>query len=176
MAGGTASYNIEYDGSGDPQEAVVAADVGKVAQVVSTQTGAVATGTTVTPQDDTIPQNSEGVEFMTLAITPTATNSTLVIEVIANITHTAAGVNCTALFQDSTASALAACDAQMAGTNRQTIASLTHVMTAGTTSETTFKVRAGSHDAGTMTFNGDSGSRQYGGVLASSIVITEYLA
>ena len=47
-------------------------------------------------------------------------------------------------------------------------------MVAGTTSETTFKVRFGGNASGTMTFNGRLGSRKYGGVFASSITITEY--
>ena len=39
---------------------------GSVVQTVSYQTGAVATGTTIIPIDDTIPQISEGNEYMTL--------------------------------------------------------------------------------------------------------------
>lgn len=35
-------------------------DVGAVLQVVNTHSGAVATGTTVIPNDDTLPQNTEG--------------------------------------------------------------------------------------------------------------------
>lgn len=46
------------------------AGVGEVVQVVNTQTGAYALCTTVIPCDDTIPQITEGVEVMTLAITP----------------------------------------------------------------------------------------------------------
>jgi hypothetical protein len=46
-------------------------------------------------------------------------------------------------------------------------------MTTGTTLETTFKVRAGNSEAGTTTFNGVSGARLYGGVIVSSITITE---
>ena len=41
---------------------------GDMVQRVNTQTGAVATGTTLLPNDDTIPQNTEGTEFMTLAV------------------------------------------------------------------------------------------------------------
>ena len=48
-----------------------------------------------------------------------------------------------------------------------------HFMTAGTTSETTFKVRAGFNASGTTTFNGSGGARRLGGVFASSITITE---
>ncbi len=53
----------------------------RLVQVVNTETGAVATGTTVMPADNTIPQNTEGDEYMTLAITPTNTNNKLLIEV-----------------------------------------------------------------------------------------------
>ncbi len=151
-----------------------AASVKQVAQVVSTLDGAVATGTTVIPFDDTIPQNTEGDEYMTLAITPTNANSVLIIEVVA---HLAASVNqnmTAALFQDSTAGALAAANVfKVSGAI--SLLSFRHVMTAGTTSAITMKVRAGGDSAGTTTFNGIAGGRQQGGVLASSIVITEVL-
>ncbi|BCU95174.1 MAG: hypothetical protein CM15mV8_0180 [Caudoviricetes sp.] len=42
---------------------------GKLLQQVHTQTGAVNTGTTIFPEDDSIPQNTEGDEYMTLSIT-----------------------------------------------------------------------------------------------------------
>jgi hypothetical protein len=48
-------------------------------------------------------------------------------------------------------------------------------MTSGTTSATTFRVRAGASSAGTTTFNGSGGARFLGGVYASSIVIQEVL-
>jgi len=49
-------------------------------------------------------------------------------------------------------------------------------MTAGTTSATTFKVRAGFNVTNTVVFNGGSGpGRKMGGALASSITITEIL-
>ena len=47
--------------------------LGTVVQVVSTGFSAVATGATILPGDDTIPQITEGVEFMTQAITPKST-------------------------------------------------------------------------------------------------------
>src|SRR5258708_5751039 len=46
-----------------------------VAQVVNTETGAVATGTTTLPGAvDTIPTNTQGDQYMSLAITPTNTS------------------------------------------------------------------------------------------------------
>ena len=78
-----------------------------------------------------------------------------------------------ALFQDSTAGALAATQFDAAVTTQQNNFSFSHFMTSGIASSTTFKLRAGSATAGTLTFNGTSGSRFLGGVIASSITITE---
>jgi len=148
---------------------------GGVVQIVNTQTGAVATGTTTTPLDDTIPQNTEGNQYMTLAITPKATTNRLKIEVQFVYAHST-GVHVTvALFQDNTANALAAVVDGTGVADAMSPVSLVHYMTAGTTSETTFKVRAGGV-SGTLTFNGRAGARIDGGVLASSITITEYAA
>lgn len=140
-----------------------------IIQVVNTQTGAVATGTTIIPYDDTIPQISEGNQYMSLAITPSNVNNKLLIQVVCNgetgQTLTAA------LFQDDTANALAA--ASGFSNNYMVSIAFNYFMTAGTTSSTTFKVRMGGSAAGTTTFNGVSGGRKFGGVLMSSITITE---
>ena len=147
---------------------------GSVVQVVSFQTGAVATGTTVVPLDDSIPQKTEGTEFMTLAITPTNTNNKLRIEVLFIGVYPADAVVTLMLFQDSTANALACNDIYSMGSGTRNFSMyLSHFMTAGTTSATTFKIRAGGDNAGTISFNGRTGQRQYGGTLASSITITE---
>lgn len=148
-------------------------------QVVNTQTGAVATGTTVIPSDDTIPQITEGDEYMTLVITPTNASNNLKIEVNLGAAGAsiANAVPFIALFQDTTANALAATQfALSAVANTGGAVSLTHFMTAGTVSATTFRVRIGLNTAGTFTFNGASGARRLGGVSASSITITEIAA
>jgi hypothetical protein len=144
-------------------------------QFVSVQTGAVATGTTTMPLDDTIPQNTEGVEYMSLAITPKRSDSRLVIEVVAIYGFNGSSGIGIALFQDSTANALIAVANTTVGVNSPTQTSLKHVMTSGTTSSTTFKVRIGSGSAGTLTFNGVSGGRFFGGVAGSCITITEVM-
>ena len=150
---------------------------GSVIQTVNTQTGAVATGTTTIPLDDTIPQNTEGDQYMTLAITPSNTSNILIIEVIFNYQASANSAFAVALFQDSTAGALAVCigNGDRGFTNNECI-KLTYKMTAGTTSSTTFKVRAGAGGAGTTTFNGAATARLFGGVMASSITIMEVKA
>ena len=150
--------------------------VGKVLQVVNFQTGAVATGTTILPDDDTIPQITEGTEFMTLAITPTNVSNTLIIEVVTLSTTSIGAWLAAALFQDTAANALAASFGYTPTSTGDVNHTFTHKMTAGTTSATTFRVRVGNDRAGTVTFNGLGGLRKYGGTLASSITITEIKA
>ena len=60
-----------------------------------------------------------------------------------------------------------------AGAIVQVVNVMSSAVATGTTSATTFKIRAGGNGAGTWTFNGQSGARRYGGVEASSITITE---
>jgi hypothetical protein len=147
---------------------------GAVVQVVNVVTGASATGTTALPTDDTIPQKTEGIEVMTLAITPTSASNKLFIQVTALGSVAAANKYVVmALFQDDTANALSATFSFESVSTGSVVTPLNHFMTSGTTSETTFKVRMGSNDTSTFTFNGDSGNRLFGGVANSSITITE---
>lgn len=153
------------------------ASLGKVAQVVNTQTGTSATGTTTVPLDNTKPQQSpaEGTQFMTLAVTPTNASSTLLIDVKFVGAVSTSTTIIVVLYQDSGADAIAV-DALLAGTADQLFTlSFRHKMTAGTTSATTFKVWAGPAAAATLTFNGRSGSGLFNGLLTSSITITEVL-
>lgn len=149
--------------------------VGSVVQTANYQTGALQTGTTVLLADDTIPQNTEGNEFMTLAFTPRSATNKLKITVNA-FTAMSTGIGTVttmALFQDSTADAIAATVTSAPQAHAPISSTLVHYMTAGTTSATTFKVRMGLNGAGTITFNGANSGRLYGGVAASSITIEE---
>ena len=145
------------------------------AQVVNVSNGSLATGTTVIPFDDTIPQNTEGNEYMTCAITPTNASSTLEIDVLWCGSSSTSNYMAACLFQDSTANALAVSWNSLFQANAPTLITIKYLMTAGTTSATTFKVRAGGLTAGTTSFNGFAGSRYFGGVMASRITIKEYL-
>lgn len=148
---------------------------GVVVQTQQSLTSASATGTTVIPYDDTIPQNTEGDQYMSLSITPKSATNTLVIQVLIGVAVSAASTISMALFQDSTANALTAMSNSLptALINTMTPLPLIYSMTAGTTSSTTFKVRAGGNGA-TVTFNGSSGARLFGAIPKSSIIITEY--
>jgi hypothetical protein len=151
---------------------IVVGQSGSVIQVATYATGAVATGTTIIPFDDTIPQITEGTEFMTLAITPSSATNTLIIQVTLVTSLSVANNSTVALFQDSTANALAAVASQP-GITITTPQTFNYKMTAGTTSSTTFRVRAGGGAASTITINGFAGGRIFGGVMASTITIYE---
>lgn len=146
---------------------------GSAVQVVNIQTGALSTGTATIPIDDTIPQNTEGFQVMELSITPTSATNKLLIEVLANVSTSIAQNSSIALFQDSTANAIAAAASGRDNNDTPFQPQIRHCMTAGTTSSTTFKVRVGNASSGTLSFNGRVGSRIFGGVSASSITITE---
>jgi hypothetical protein len=146
-------------------------------QQVSVDTGAVATGTTVMPMDDTIPQNTEGDEYMTLAITPLSASSSLIIEVTAFLTvSNAAQYVSGAIFKDADANALGAGAIWIAVLSEMHNLKFSIKVASGSTAARTYKFRAGRDTgAGTVSFNGRGGSRRFGGVCASSIRITEVL-
>lgn len=147
-----------------------------VQQVVYSQDSAVATGTTTIPVDDTIPQNTEGTQFLSVSITPASASSKLRIDACLVVaSNTGVRTVVVALFQDSTASALKAVTAPVpaALVDFMQPVNLTHFMTSGTTSATTFKIRAGVETSGTVTVNGAGGGRAYGGVCGSFISVTE---
>ena len=148
------------------------ASSGNFKQHAYTSTGAYSTGTTQVPDDNTIPQNTEGVEFMTRAITPQATDNDLIITAHANWSHSGTGMVVMSLFQDSTANALASVVMRNDSVDTMYSSSLTYRMAAGTTSSTTFKIRIGSNASGTIRLNGVAG-QLYGGVLSSTITIFE---
>ena len=148
---------------------------GKILQVVNTETGAVASGTTTLPYDDTIPQITEGFEVMTLAVTPTSATNKLLINVVTSLATNINSLPVTALFEGTTANALACVFSYSFpdGVNNPIVHNFNHYMTSGSTSELTFRVRIGMNQEGTVTFNGRSAARKYGGVSASSITIME---
>ena len=181
MVNGTDAFdggpiNIQYDNPDlDLGSGVIS---GGVVQQVFSQDGEVATGTTIFTLDDSIPQqSSDGDEYMSVSITPTNAANLLKIEVELNMAHSSAssGVHAGGIFQDSDEDALAVnYMARNVGTNNVGLLRITHWMTAGTTSSTTFKALAGGNGAGTTTFNGRAGSRDFGGTLASTMTVTEY--
>jgi hypothetical protein len=150
---------------------------GSVVQVLPTLTGAVATGATDIPSDDSIPQIGEGDEYMTRTITPSSAANILKIEVVFNGGYALGSAIVTAaLFQDATANALAAAWTRSNANDSPIGICFCWLMRAGTASSTTLRLRAGGNAANTLTFNGVGGARRFGGVMASSLTVTEIFA
>jgi len=143
---------------------------------VSTTISTIVSGaSSVLPLDNTIPQNTEGDEFITVTITPVSATSTLVIEFNGQFGH-GANVIGVALFQDSVVAAIAAkIWPGESVSNDGSAGSIKHVRTSGTTSAITFKIRAGISSAGSVNLNGTFGGVQYfGGVSSAVLSVTEY--
>lgn len=154
--------------------------IGRIAQIQLKRSVAFgaekgSTGSTVMALDDNPKTNSDGDQYLSQAITPTNSSSTLIIEVNVPASVVGATSIVMGLFQDSTTNALAstAFDAPSGGAIYPI--TLVHSMTAGTTSATTFKVRIGPGAAATISVNGASGSRKLGGGMGATLKITEIL-
>ena len=152
----------------------------RLVQVVNTTTVAVASGSTVMPNDDTIPTNTDGNALAALdtAITPTNTGNNLLVQVnLPLLEITSANHICVALFRDSGSAAIAAATNYTAGSTAGQSITINHFITGSLgTSETTFKVRFGAAASMVSTVNGYNGSRIFGGVSQASITISEYRA
>jgi len=150
---------------------------GHVVQVAYMEDGVVATGTTVFVDDDTIPQITEGIQFMTLAIIPTSATNKLMVDVIYNIIGSYTGGQSVvgAVFNTDFHATNALAASYNGVSNDYSINSLPirFYVVAGTTSSTTFRFRGASCSPGTMTFNGRASAGKLGGVLLSSMTITE---
>ena len=148
---------------------------GRVLQIQRTDTGAVSTGSTTTPSDDTIPQITEGNQFMTQAITPSSTANVLRVFAQAVIAVDGSQTVTSALHQDAVSNALKATFIQTIGTGQPIVMPISHQMLAATTSATTFRNRIGGGGAGTWTFNGTAGGRALGGVMNSYMEAIEVM-
>lgn len=139
-------------------------------------TASTSTATTV-PWDNTIPQNTEGAEFLSVTITPTSATTKLTIEVMAHMATNANNLEVVGfLVQDSGANAISV------GVEHFQIAAVVqtfcmrYTMTSGTTSATTFKFRAGIGTRGGATgtaYLNQTGAALFNSTLVSTIVVTE---
>lgn len=169
--------DIWYDGTdfkGYNGSATVTFNSRIVQQVYTQHTTYTSTlNTELIPLDDTIPQSSEGKEIFTKAITPSSATNILRIDVSVQWSAGGTGTGVVALFQDSTANALTARAQYIASSGTMQEINFTYFMVAGTTDETTFKIRAGMEATDTMHINGTNSARIFGGVCVSGITITE---
>jgi len=149
---------------------------GNIVQLQRSTINSLDTTTVAIPFDNTIPQNTEGKQFLSLAITPASKLNLLYVDVSATLAGVSGNQYAMALFQDSTVNAL--CCTSYTANNGIYQSVLQYFVQAGTTSTTTFKMRAGPPNTSTtLVLNGNYDSTQkYGGVLISQINIQEIMA
>jgi hypothetical protein len=146
-----------------------------VAQVVRDTEATYTTLGTIIPSDNSIPQNTEGDEVLSVAITPKSASSTLQIDIVAHLGGNVADLLACAVFVDTTASAIAVGSTSIAGGGIMETISFNHSVSAASTSARTYKVRCGADSASDGALNGNETARLFGGVAISSLTVTEYL-
>jgi hypothetical protein len=107
------------------------------------QANALSTGTTITPNDDTIPQNTEGDQYLSVGITPQSAAHLLDIKWSVMAGPSVAAWVTAALHQDSVANALAAQASYQSQAGGALIQAGGHNMLAAVSVATTFKMRLG---------------------------------
>lgn len=159
-------------GETDVEWATASSGGGKVVQSVTTSYATFSTTTATIPYDDTIPQNTEGTEIMTRAITPTSVSNKIRVVAAVNIMNAGATQNIIALFRDSRADALAAV-ATSYSANFAGFLWLFFEETAPSTSSVTYKINVGSGAGTTVGINGTTSARRLGGVMVSYLNVME---
>lgn len=161
------------EAGGEQQFTLAATAGGKLAQRARAQTSAVLSTAVATPAaDDTPPQSSEGVQFLSVSISPTNAGSVLLIRVTMLVHKDAAGEATFGLFKDAEASARAAGAHSNQGMKMLV---MSYEAPAVATASQTWKVRGGTIGGGTLTVNGQTGARVFGSTIKSSIEILEIL-
>ena len=189
LAKGTAGQQLAINSGATAPEWITGTAGHTVKRQTTTVTAFVQGSATEMILNDVIPTNSQGAEFMTVAITPTSATNRLLIWTNAWFDGWNAGEFVGALFQDNVVNALACGSEDLGSAEQQTGFHLAHDMVAGTTSATIFKLRAGKNaDGGSAVAMGMNGllvatpdnssipaGRRHGGVCSSQIVVEEYV-
>ena len=150
---------------------------GKIAQVVVASTNIAFTTTSTIPQDNTIPQSTEGAEFMTINITPTNAASTIEVSFVGTGTADGGKNIVLSLFEGSASNAFAADFFYVAIANGMTSMPLLGRISAGSTTSRTYRLRIGMSAAtpGTARMISDTGGSYFGGVRNCTLQATEIL-
>lgn len=178
LATGDGVIILDANDSNLPKKTTVQtiADFASTVQVVSGVTSTDTSTTTAMPFDDTIPQNTEGAELVTVTITPTSATSTLVILAHGYFSASTDTNVSVALFQDSTADALRASSCWATGVNQGVQLLINHAMTSGTTSATTFKLRFGISSGSTAYALQNAAGSIFSTVNQAQIIIFEVIS
>lgn len=144
-------------------------------QSAETRTGAFSSGSTVIPDDNSIPQITEGDEYMTCSFISTSKANLLNVEALAYTANTNNVTNTMALFNTDVhaTNALAAMSGKPAAASPFPI-SLDWTQLAPLAAASTWRVRLGGN-AGTLNFNGWGGGGVMLGTVCSFLRVTEIM-
>ena len=172
---GTSGTSGNTGSSGSSGTSGTAEGGGKLVQVQQAVLGTVASGSTTMPEDNTIPQKTEGWQVITCSITPKSASHILFVFASIQTGYQSADVTTylLAMFRDDGANAVAA--ANLFRSTYAGQAHLTYMVVAGSVAATTFKIRLGGVGEGTTYVNTHStASTQFGGgVSATTLTIFE---
>lgn len=133
--------------------------------------GAMVAFTDAIPEDDTIPQNGEGTNVLSIAYVSVSKANVLRVKSTVMMSSTGATGIQAALFQDAIANALVAIGDGILTADGRRVISLTWEGVTSLTSQT-FYTAVGS-TVGDTTINGKSSARYFGGVANTSCIIEE---
>lgn len=133
--------------------------------------------TTVIPLDDTIPQNTEGDQIISVSHTPKSTNHKLRARFVGQVSRNANNYVAGAIFSDASADALVATYAVVPSADNSVMLCMEVEWSPATTSAVTISVRVGpAGSAGTVRLNGNTGGRFFGGKSAAVLTVEEIVA
>lgn len=136
--------------------------------------------TNVLPADDTVPQNTEGTEVITVAHTPKSSTNILRIDCSLQVAGAANMKIVSALFQDSTAAALMGRMVSVMGSDsddgESAALNFSYFVVAASTSARTYKVRAGPGEPGTVYINSEDAGGVFGNLSFATLSVTEFKA
>lgn len=131
---------------------------------------------TALPVDDTIPQNTEGVQVISVSITPRSTTNKLRATFTGFAANSGAGAyTSAALFLNAVAAAVQAAVNNSSAAGLAQCITFTYEWTPGSVSAQTIAVRVGPQ-AGTSRMNGSTGLRFFGGIASATLVVQEIKA
>lgn len=162
-------------GSGQVIETSVASFVGtEIVNIQYSTDTSHTTGTTAIVNDDSIPQITEGDQFLALDYLPMDSNNILHVEAVIKTRIGANTGGQIALYKDGASNAIAAAQNEGSSGGTDSDLRIDYLTTAGTTDLISYTVRAGDDSGDTFSMNGANGSRLLGGVQMSYIKVTEY--
>lgn len=133
--------------------------------------------TTQIPIDDTLPQNTEGTQILSVSLTPKSATNRVRLRFRGQVTSDTAAVNAiAAIFSSASANALRAEFVSLATNGNAYVICLEHEYVPGTTSALTFTVRVGPASAVNLRLNGNAVGRLLGGAAAATLVVEEIAA